>query len=101
LAEKIRDQHQKRLWALSARQGDEQDENSEAGAPAATFNLSSALNLSSKDQGTSKCLTARASEGPLDVAENTKKKKKKKKRKAVNKFTRNLGFILLVSWDYF
>jgi hypothetical protein len=78
LAEKIRDQHLKRLCALSARQGDEQDENSEAGAPAATFNLSSALNLSSKDQGTSKCLTARASEGSLGAVETTKKKKKKK-----------------------
>ncbi len=74
MAEKIRDQHMRQV--LSAKQGEEHDENSEAGAPADAFYLSSALHFSSsKDQGKSKCLRARASEGSLGAVESKKKRK--------------------------
>ncbi len=68
LAEKVRDQLMRQV--LSARQGEEHDKNSEGGAPPPA----AAFNLSSKDQGKSKCLRARASDGSLGAVESKKKK---------------------------
>lgn len=73
MEEKIRDQHMRQV--LSAKQGEEHDENSEAGAPAEAFNLSSVLHFSSsKDQGKSKCSRARTGEGSLGAVDSKKKK---------------------------